>query len=66
MQAVIDNARSMRMAVTAEGVETLEQRDTVAALGCGEIQGFFYSRAVPPAMIPDLVALWEGTESLAA
>ncbi len=66
VQAVIDIARSMRMAVTAEGVESVEQRDKVAALGCGEIQGFFYSRAVPAARIPDLVALWDGREALAA
>ena len=66
VQAVIDIARSMRMAVTAEGVESLEQRDTVAALGCGEIQGFFYSRAVPAASVPELMALWDGADALAA
>ena len=66
VQAVIDIARSMKMAVTAEGVESVEQRDKVAALGCGEIQGFFYSRAVPAAKVLDLVAHWAGAESLAA
>jgi len=35
------------MTTTAEGVETQEQMTCVIAKGCTEVQGFFYSRAVP-------------------
>jgi diguanylate cyclase (GGDEF)-like protein len=45
--AVLSLARSLGLSVTAEGVETEEQRDWLARHGCDEIQGFLVSRAVP-------------------
>lgn len=44
--AVINLARSLRMQVVAECVETVEQAALLHALGCLEIQGFVYSRPV--------------------
>ena len=43
------------MAAIAEGVETLEQRSTVAAEGCAEMQGFLFSKALPAAEIEQLL-----------
>lgn len=40
--------------VTAEGVETIEQRDHLAAIGCHELQGYLMSRPVSAA---DMLAL---------
>ena len=38
---------SLGMSVVAEGVETAEQRNALAALGCDVFQGFFYGRPAP-------------------
>ena len=35
------------MATTAEGVETQEQLDALAVIGCTEVQGYLFSPAVP-------------------
>jgi diguanylate cyclase (GGDEF)-like protein len=47
VQAVAGLADNLQMTTTAEGVETREQLDRVRALGCTDVQGFFYSPAVP-------------------
>ena len=38
---------SLGMSVVAEGVETADQRNALAALGCDVFQGFFYGRPAP-------------------
>jgi diguanylate cyclase (GGDEF)-like protein/PAS domain S-box-containing protein len=53
-QAVIAMAHSLSMKVVAEGVETRVQRDFLAAQGCDEYQGYFFSRPVPA---EDMLAL---------
>ncbi len=40
-------ARDMGMLVVAEGIETPEERDTVVALGCDLLQGFYFARPAP-------------------
>jgi EAL domain-containing protein (putative c-di-GMP-specific phosphodiesterase class I) len=35
------------MTTTAEGVETLEQKELLRALGCTEMQGYLFSAAKP-------------------
>ncbi|MCE5180948.1 MAG: EAL domain-containing protein [Betaproteobacteria bacterium] len=44
---VINLAHSLKMRVIAEGVETLKQLDYLRAYGCDEIQGYYFSRALP-------------------
>ena len=56
VQAVAGLADSLRMTTTAEGVETREQLDLVRALGCTDVQGFFYSPPVPGREVPTLLA----------
>ena len=48
MLSSITVARAMKMAVTAEGVETEEQAAMVRAAGCDQIQGWLYFKAMPP------------------
>jgi EAL domain-containing protein (putative c-di-GMP-specific phosphodiesterase class I) len=47
--AIIALARSLGLRVVAEGVETLRQMEVLHRLGCSVMQGFLFSRAVPPA-----------------
>jgi diguanylate cyclase (GGDEF)-like protein len=49
VQAVVFIASSLGITTVAEGVETVEQADQVAALGCTEVQGFLFARPLPPA-----------------
>ena len=44
VSAVVGMAHGMRMVVVAEGVESADQYDQVAALGCDSCQGFFFAR----------------------
>jgi len=49
VEAVLSMARTLGLRVVAEGVETVEQLDTLRQCGCGVIQGFFFSQPVSPA-----------------
>jgi diguanylate cyclase (GGDEF)-like protein len=55
-RAVLAMARSMRMEVTAEGVERADQLEFLRAEGCREYQGYYYSAPVAEA---ELLALFE-------
>ena len=46
--AIIALARSLGLRVIAEGVENLRQMDVLHRLGCGLMQGFLFSKALPP------------------
>jgi EAL domain-containing protein (putative c-di-GMP-specific phosphodiesterase class I) len=46
-KSTIALAESMGLAVIAEGVETQEQRNILANLGCHTYQGYWFSRPVP-------------------
>jgi diguanylate cyclase (GGDEF)-like protein len=54
-RAVLAMARSLRMEVTAEGVERAEQLEFLRAEGCREYQGYYYS---PPLAQPELTAMF--------
>jgi EAL domain-containing protein (putative c-di-GMP-specific phosphodiesterase class I) len=56
VRAVVDIAGVRNIATTAEGVETIEQRDALRALGCVQMQGYLFSRPVPAAEIGALVS----------
>lgn len=49
--AVIAMARSLRLAVIAEGVETARQLAVLRVLDCDEMQGYYFSRPQPPEKI---------------
>ncbi len=47
VQAVVNIAAARNMTTTAEGVETLEQKERLRKLGCTEMQGYLFSAAKP-------------------
>ncbi len=47
VKAVIEMARSLGIAVTAEGIETQAQQTWMQHLGCDSAQGFLFSRPIP-------------------
>ncbi|MDB2694269.1 EAL domain-containing protein [Erythrobacter sp.] len=47
VSAVISLGRSLNLEVTAEGIETDEQRIRLLALGCREGQGYLFGKPVP-------------------
>ncbi len=48
VQAVLAIARHLRMTVIAEGVEDSGQLDLLGRFGCEYVQGFHFSRPMPP------------------
>ncbi len=46
-EAIIVMAHKLGLKVIAEGVETEQQRDLLAAYGCDYAQGWLYSKAIP-------------------
>jgi diguanylate cyclase (GGDEF)-like protein/PAS domain S-box-containing protein len=56
VESVIRLARSLNMAVTAEGVELKQQLDVLREMDCTEMQGFLFSTPRPVEEILPLVA----------
>ncbi len=46
--AIIALSRSLGLRVIAEGVETLRQQEELHRLGCSVMQGFLFSKPIPP------------------
>ena len=55
VQAVANIGKTLGLMVTAEGVETEEQRRFLAATGCTELQGYLFSRPLPKHAIVELL-----------
>ena len=53
--AVIALARSLKLRVVAEGVETLDELRFLQAHQCEEAQGYYFSRPVPPEQFAKLL-----------
>lgn len=62
-RAVVALGRSLGMSVVAEGVETLEQQECLAALGCDILQGFRFGRPAPASNVEFVM---RGRENVAA
>jgi diguanylate cyclase (GGDEF)-like protein len=61
VRAVVAMASEHKMATTAEGVETEEQRDMLRQLDCGEMQGFLFSPPRSSRALRELLHLNEKT-----
>lgn len=48
VRAILSLAQALSMTTTAEGVESREVEQTLAALGCSMGQGYYYARPLPP------------------
>ena len=66
VHALIGLAGSLRMSITAEGVETHEQLTHLREKGCGEAQGFLIGRPGPAAQFAALINAQSGTGGSAA
>jgi predicted signal transduction protein with EAL and GGDEF domain/DNA-binding CsgD family transcriptional regulator len=51
VRAIADLARSLKLRVTAEGIETVQQLQQIRILGCTEMQGYLLSPPRPAAEI---------------
>ena len=47
LQTITALGRTLRLKVTAEGIETGEQAELLAYLACDQMQGYFFSRPIP-------------------
>ncbi len=56
-QSIIALAHSMRMKVTAEGIETRAQLDFLTKCQCDFMQGFYFSKPLPPEEFSELLAM---------
>jgi len=54
-------AQALGLSTVAEGVETQSQLDSLQALGCKEVQGYFFARPMPA---DDLPQWWSGFEGM--
>jgi EAL domain-containing protein (putative c-di-GMP-specific phosphodiesterase class I) len=55
VQTIIGMARNLGLEVIAEGVETIAQKDLLAAFGCELYQGYLFARPAPVAALEALV-----------
>jgi diguanylate cyclase (GGDEF)-like protein len=56
IQSVVTLGRGLGMDIVAEGVETEAEASVMRLVGVNELQGFFFSRAVPGEQVESLVA----------
>ncbi len=56
VKAVVTIAAARSMTTTAEGVETEPQREVLRQLGCGQMQGYLFSPAIPAEQLRRLLA----------
>ncbi len=54
-QAIISMGKALGMTVVAEGVETAEQETFLRNHACDEMQGYLFSKPVPPQQLADLL-----------
>jgi diguanylate cyclase (GGDEF)-like protein/PAS domain S-box-containing protein len=68
VQAIIAMSRSLRLDVTAEGVETKQQLSMLRTLGCNFVQGYLLGRpsSVPQIALQARTQRWHITDSAAS
>lgn len=57
VSAIINMAHNLGMEVVAEGVETYEQLDFLRQHACDHIQGYYFSKPLPPEQFEALLAV---------
>ncbi|NRB25910.1 EAL domain-containing protein [Shewanella sp.] len=56
VKAIITIADAFDMSIVAEGVESKKQLDSVIALGCDKIQGYYFSKPIAKEQIDSLIS----------
>jgi diguanylate cyclase (GGDEF)-like protein len=64
VSAIIELAHALRKTVVAEGMETLRQYRSIAALGCEACQGFYFAKPMPASEIGQLLDLGTSQHSV--
>jgi EAL domain-containing protein (putative c-di-GMP-specific phosphodiesterase class I)/AmiR/NasT family two-component response regulator len=59
VETSLDLARKLQLTVVAEGVETVEEWQMLAELGCQQAQGYLISRAVPGNEVLACIRAWQ-------
>jgi diguanylate cyclase (GGDEF)-like protein len=57
IQAIVDLAKASGLKITAEGVETAEQRAFLSHVGCNSLQGYLLARPAPASTIDAIFGL---------
>lgn len=64
VRAMVELGDALGIKVTAEGIETEEDRDMLCKLGCNSGQGFLFAPALPMNMALDALARWGASSRL--
>ena len=59
LESAVNLGKKLSMRVVAEGVETKEQWDLVAAFGCDIAQGYFIAKPMPGPDLPAWIKTWK-------
>ncbi len=59
IRAIVGLAQSLSLGSIAEGVENQEQLDLLRSLGCGDGQGFLFSKPRPPELMESVIEAWD-------
>ena len=65
VSAVLALGQAMGLEVAAEGVETAEQQTFLRIAGCKEMQGYYFSKAVPADELPRILEAGKRTPNAA-
>jgi diguanylate cyclase (GGDEF)-like protein/PAS domain S-box-containing protein len=64
VSAIINLGRNLGIKVVAEGLETIEQVETLRDFGCEQAQGYYFGVPTPAMKIPELIRAWTGRAPL--
>lgn len=62
LAATIDMIKKLDMTVLAEGIETVEQKNALEAMGCDYLQGFYFAKGLPKDEFLKMMAEQKATE----
>ena len=57
-------ARSLRLRVIAEGVETIAQMEFLKVRSCNEMQGYYFSKPLPAGELTEMMTAGIGAENV--
>ena len=66
VNGIVGLSKTLGMSVVAEGVETVEQLNTLREAGCEEYQGYYFSRPIPIKELESLLKLRQEDELAAS